>query len=258
MNNLLLQTCCFEPEVAFEIYQRWKLQIDFDQLNPNEFSLLPLLYQHLKSYLNDPLTPRLVGIYKQAWVLQQQRIHQQQLWQQRLEQHRIIYTLLDDARLHISATPDFAIQSINGLLSITPSNDWLMSKQKYLLHWKIRGWVTFKHSTRVFRQACPELILHRLEYSRFELVWLSRAMPELQSISDWQAFFATAQKFGLCKRLYDLLEPAQKMGLLQLVPLPTQFSHFDQNQSRLVQNQSGLFHVWYAYLIQMQKRQSNT
>ena len=132
-----------------------------------------------------------------------------------------------------------------------------MSKQKYWLHWNIRGWVAFKYSTRVFRQACPEPILHRLEYSHNDMVWLIRALPELEHISDWQPFFAAAQPFGLRKRLYNLLEFAQKAGLLKPMPLAIQFSSFDQMQFRLFQSKSWLSRASYAYFIQLQKNQRN-
>ncbi len=250
--TLLLQACCCEPEAALEAYQHWKLQTNFEQLSSSEFDLLPHLYQNLSAF-QDELTPRLRGIYKQAWVLQQQRIFNQEQWQRNLEQHGIAYQLLDDAKLNISATSDFAVQNISSLLRAIPSNKWLMSKQKYLLHWQIRGWVTFKDSIRVFAQSCPEPVLHRLEYSRNDMVWLARAMPELQSVFDWQAFFAIAQPFGLRKRLHELLLSAQEAGLLQSVPLPTQFSSIDQMQYRLAQSQSRLVQLYYAWQIKRLK-----
>ena len=253
--TLLLQACCFEPEAAIEAYQHWKSQINFEQLSADEFDLLPHLYQNLSAF-QDELTPRLRGIYKQAWVLQQQRIFNQEQWQRYLEQHSIAYQLLDDAKLNISATSDFAVQNISLLLRAIPSDNWLMSKQKYWLHWKIRGWVSFKHSIRVFAQVCPELILHRLEYSRNDMVWLARGIPELQSIFDWQAFFAAIQPFGLHKRLHHLFLFAQEAGLLQSVPLPTQFSNLDQMQFQLFQSRSRLVQLYYAWQIKQLKSRS--
>jgi hypothetical protein len=254
----LVQACSLEPEAALEAYGRWKTQTEFEQLNTAAFALLPHLYQHLQTHLNDELTPRLVGIYKQAWVMQQQRIHQQEQWRTWLEQHKIAYALLDDAKLNISATADFAVKNINSVLAIIPKEHWLMSQQKYLLLWKTRGWVVFKHSTRVFAHVCPERTLHQLEYNRNDMVWLTRVMPELQSISDWQAYFAVAQKYGLRKRLYHALEIAQEAGVLKSVPLPTQFSSFDQLQYQFAQSQSWLSRVFYAYLIGLQKNQQKT
>lgn len=249
---MLLQACCFEPEAALEAYQHWKFQTNFEQLSSSEFDLLPHLYQNLSAF-QDELTPRLRGIYKQAWVLQQQRIFNQEQWRRNLEQHGIAYQLLDDAKLNISATSDFAVQNISLLLRAIPSDNWLMSKQKYLLYWKIRGWVGFKDSIRVFAQSCPELILHRLEYSRNDMVWLARAMPELQGLSAWQAYFAIAQPFGLGKRLHELLLLAQKAGLLKSVPSNMQFSSFDQMQFQLAKSQSRFSWLYYAWQIKRLK-----
>ena len=252
---LLLQACCFEPEAALKAYQHWKLQTNFEQLDSNQFDLLPHLYQNLSAFQDD-LTPRLRGIYKQAWVLQQQRIFNQEQWQRNLEQHGIAYQLLDDAKLSISATSDFAVQNISLLLRVVPSENWLVSKQKYLLHWKIRGWVGFKHSTRVFAQSCPEYSLHRLEYTHNDMVWLTRGMPELQSIFDWQAFFAIAQPFGLRKRLHHLLQAAQEADLLKSLPLNMQFSSLDQMQYQLSQNQSRMVQIYYTWRIKQLKSRS--
>ena len=230
--NYLLQAVLLEPEQAMGAYQQWKDTVDFEALQAPEFNLLPKLYQNLK--LNDELTPRLRGIYKQHWLQQQQHAQQQTIFLSNLE-----YSLLDDVTLELATHTDILLKSdFDKLLHQIPSAFWWLPKHKYQQLWQTRGYVSFKGGLRVFRNAPTEIWLHRLNYCQHDLIWLARAYPTLKTISNWQPWLEPAAELGLQKRLCQIYQLAVCSNLL-LMPLPKMhYSSFDQCQFQKI------YHPW--------------
>jgi hypothetical protein len=191
----LLQACLLPPDAALEIYEQWKYETDFEHLTSAEFLLLPYLYKHLEPNFSptDPLLPRLRGVYKQAWLRQQQRL----LAQQGFLQHHP-HALLEDAAWDIHAIPAMV---------------WVDKKPK-------------DSPVRLLDKPMPRW-LYRLRHAPSEALWLVQCYRELQAVTDWQAFFELARGLGLRQRLYVVLESAMRLGLLEPQPLPQVFSLHD-------------------------------
>jgi hypothetical protein len=185
----LLQACLLPPTAAFTAYQQWQQATDFENLEPHQFALLPYLYKHLEPHFlpTDPLVPRLRGVYKQAWLRQQQRLTQQK---QFMQQHPNCH-LLEDAASDICAIP--AVVGMAATKSV------------------------------VVLAAPLPLWLYRLRVASDPL-WLVQCFSQLHGVTDWQPFFAVARDHGLRKRLFVALENAMQFGLLEPRPLPSVFS----------------------------------
>jgi hypothetical protein len=193
----LLQACLLPPDAALGAYERWRQETDFERLEPAEFALLPYLYKHLEPHFlaTDPLLPRLRGVYKQAWLRQQQRLMQQQEF---LRQHPNCQ-LLEDAALDICAVPAV-----------------------------VGNAVPFVASTKsvVVLVAPMPLWMHRLRVAS-DPIWLVQCFVQLHEVADWQPFFDAAQDHGLRKRLFVVLKKAMRFGLLEPRTLPKVFSLHD-------------------------------
>jgi hypothetical protein len=70
--TLLLHACLLSGEAAIEAYRQWRATTNFEALEEGSFRLLPLLYANLKRLgVQDDLTGRLSGIYRQSWLRNQ-------------------------------------------------------------------------------------------------------------------------------------------------------------------------------------------
>jgi hypothetical protein len=68
--ELLLQCSFGAPDKAIEAWRRVAPELDFERLDAGSHSLLPLVYRSLQEAAADePLLPRLKGIYKKAWFV---------------------------------------------------------------------------------------------------------------------------------------------------------------------------------------------
>ncbi|HSR18731.1 MAG TPA: hypothetical protein VLM39_11630, partial [Ignavibacteriaceae bacterium] len=66
--ELLLKASLFEGDKFIYAWEKWKSCVNFEQIDPGSYRLLPLLYQNLvKHEIKDPLTERLKGIYRRTW-----------------------------------------------------------------------------------------------------------------------------------------------------------------------------------------------
>ena len=235
--NWLLQAVLLEPEKAIGAYGAWKKQVNFEALQTPEFNLLPKLYQNLSGKIDDELTPRLRGIYKQHWSQQQQRLRQQSALLERL--NKLEYSLLDDVALALATQTDILLKSdFDQLLQQIPSEFWRLPKHKYRQLWQTRGWVSFTGGLRVFSKAPSEIWLHRFNYCQHDLLWLVRAYPTLKTIGNWQPWLEPVAELGLQKRLSQIHWLAASSNLL-LMPLPEMhYSSFDQCQFQKI------YHPW--------------
>lgn len=67
--QLLLVTALGNEDESLVAWGRLRLTLDLDRLEPGSFALLPLVYRTLAaSGIDDPLLPRLKGIYRNTWV----------------------------------------------------------------------------------------------------------------------------------------------------------------------------------------------
>jgi hypothetical protein len=68
-HGLLLKAALLKGDDMLRAYRQWKALIDFEKdVEYASFRTLPLLYQNLQEHnIADELTPRLKGIYRQAW-----------------------------------------------------------------------------------------------------------------------------------------------------------------------------------------------
>jgi hypothetical protein len=250
---LLLKACLLEPEQAFEAYRHWKQQTDFEQLSPASFSLLPKLFKHLEQLLHDDLTPRLRGIYKQAWLQQQHRIAQEQQLLEFLQQHNIQFEIVSQASRSLLSSTDLHIAKMLELLPRLPQV-WLKHhKNYYWWQWQTRGQMRFS-SVRVLKQIQPQRWLNRLLLADDDLGYLAQNLGELQNIKDWQLSFDQAAKHGLCKRLYHLLQLAQEANLLEPRELPSQFSSFDQTEYLRSKSISRWLRWYYTLQLQLVRK----
>ncbi|MGH7792702.1 MAG: nucleotidyltransferase domain-containing protein, partial [Thermodesulfobacteriota bacterium] len=65
-----------QGEEAISAWEKWKVVVDFEQLDPGSHNLLPLLYNNLGTLgIKDPLMKKLKGIYRQTWYKNQLSIH---------------------------------------------------------------------------------------------------------------------------------------------------------------------------------------
>lgn len=75
--NLLLKAALLGPDEARTYWEKWKSAVDFEEdVDHGSFRLLPLIYERLyKQGYQDELNGRLKGIYKRAWMENQQIFH---------------------------------------------------------------------------------------------------------------------------------------------------------------------------------------
>lgn len=73
--ELLLKAALLPRDVAVPAWKEWRSNVDFElDVDHGSFRLLPLTYQNLSSlgYTDDLVSGRLKGIYRQAWIKNQQ------------------------------------------------------------------------------------------------------------------------------------------------------------------------------------------
>jgi hypothetical protein len=67
--RLLLRASLLAGEAGKEAWARWRGQTDFERLDSGSFRMLGLLYRNIASWkLEDPILPRLKGIYRNFWA----------------------------------------------------------------------------------------------------------------------------------------------------------------------------------------------
>lgn len=244
---LLLQACLLEPKKAFEAYQIWQAQTDFEKISTPEFNLLPILYLNLQTQLNTDLIPRLKGVYRQAWVQQQHRTMIERQLLELCQARNLPVQVHDNAAVNLLAATDLELHDCFAeFLLQVPREWWFYSQRQYQHYWQTRGFVLFRHSIRVFRQILNPMWLHRLKYASHDLIWLARHINELQAIQSWDIPFQIAAQHGLRKRLYAALKAGQLAQLLEITVLPMQFSDYDQAEFQRSKSQSRLIKAYYA------------
>jgi hypothetical protein len=73
--KLLLRAALNTDESAAHAWRELRPQFDFDRLEPGSFPLLPLVHRRLERLgINDPYVPRLAGISRRTWYLNQLRL----------------------------------------------------------------------------------------------------------------------------------------------------------------------------------------
>lgn len=66
--ELLLRAALLQGRDTIQAWQKWRSNVDIDQLDPGSYRLLPLLYRNLRAQgIEDPLMGRLKGIYRRTW-----------------------------------------------------------------------------------------------------------------------------------------------------------------------------------------------
>ncbi|MBP9841155.1 MAG: nucleotidyltransferase family protein [Simkaniaceae bacterium] len=69
---LLLQASLFLDDRALCAWKTWVQQVDFDQIDPASYKLLPLVARNpILANLQDPIFEKCKGIYRQVWVTNQ-------------------------------------------------------------------------------------------------------------------------------------------------------------------------------------------
>jgi len=77
--KLLLKSALMEKKIAIQSWREWRKTVDFElDVDHGSFRLLPLAYHNLNSfgYSDDLVSGRLKGIYRQAWIKNQQLFFQ--------------------------------------------------------------------------------------------------------------------------------------------------------------------------------------
>ncbi|MBL8876421.1 MAG: nucleotidyltransferase family protein [Phycisphaerae bacterium] len=68
----LLRVCLQPEEQAREAWKRWRDTVDFERVDAGSFRLLPLAFRRVSGWASDdPIRPRLKGIYHKAWARSQ-------------------------------------------------------------------------------------------------------------------------------------------------------------------------------------------
>ncbi|WP_234569216.1 nucleotidyltransferase family protein [Rhodohalobacter sp. 614A] len=73
--EMLLKAALMDKDVALPAWKQWRKEVDFElDVDHGSFRLLPLTYHNLSSfgYSDDLVEGRLKGIYRQAWIKNQQ------------------------------------------------------------------------------------------------------------------------------------------------------------------------------------------
>lgn len=70
--TLLLKAALSSGASAQEAWQGWRQQVEFDEVEPASFKLLPLVSRNLAlGALHDPIFEKCKGVYRQTWVANQ-------------------------------------------------------------------------------------------------------------------------------------------------------------------------------------------
>ncbi|HEV7766892.1 MAG TPA: nucleotidyltransferase family protein [Thermoanaerobaculia bacterium] len=71
-HHLLCAALLRDPAQVREAFALWKSRVHVDDVDHGSFRLLPLLYRNLMRHgIDDPLLPRLKGVYRQVWFRNQ-------------------------------------------------------------------------------------------------------------------------------------------------------------------------------------------
>ncbi len=111
---MLLQAALLQGDVASAAWRAWRTNVDFDQLEPGAFALLPLLYHNLQPQgIADPWLVKCKGIYRRTWAQNQLHLQQVTALLRVLEAAGIQPLLLTDAALLLAHYPDYGLRMLN-------------------------------------------------------------------------------------------------------------------------------------------------
>ena len=137
----LLQASLLQGDLALEAWQHWVTLIDFEKLDPASYSLLGLLYQNLQQFeleqLEHTYMPRLKGIYRRIWYVNQLTVKRLARLLEVLDAQNVEYLVMADGSLQSDPlgqasgyrsmnSLSLLVRSVNdsGLLRVLESQGW--------------------------------------------------------------------------------------------------------------------------------------
>ncbi|MGH7244438.1 MAG: nucleotidyltransferase family protein [Phycisphaerales bacterium] len=133
----LLRVCLQPDDEARAAWKRWRAAVDFERVDGGSFRLLGLVFRRVSAWsLDDPVLPRLKGIYRKIWVRNRILLEGKPALLEALHIEGILTMLLKGAALIPTAYLDVGTRAMDDLDLLVP-HDRARDAMNVLL---ARGW----------------------------------------------------------------------------------------------------------------------
>jgi len=117
----LLQASLWEGEKARSAWEAWVDQLDFDNIDPGSYRLVPLLYKNVSALgIEHPLLPRLKGIYRNTWCRNQILLFKLKRLLSLFEKEKIPTLLLKGIPLSLLFYEDWGLRPMDDVDLLVP------------------------------------------------------------------------------------------------------------------------------------------
>lgn len=135
----LLRVCLQDEEPARAAWRRWRSNVDFERVDSGSFRLLGLVYRRVSEWrIDDPVLPRLKGIYRNIWVRNQILLAGKPALLKAMNQEGIVTMLLKGAALIPTAYRDTGVRPMDDLDVLVPHDRAKLAMDLLLA----RGWTS--------------------------------------------------------------------------------------------------------------------
>jgi hypothetical protein len=168
-HHLLRAALLEDPELVHQSFTAWKSRVELDTIEHGSMRLLPLLYRNLqRAAIDDPLLPRLKGIYRQVWFRNQLLFAQGARALRLLADAGIATIVLKGAALVGSAYDEAALRPMEDFDVLVPRQQFARAVEVL----RAGGWAfqpplldpephfLFQHAIGLRREGGGELDLH--------------------------------------------------------------------------------------------------
>lgn len=177
--DLLLAALQTDREEVLAALARWKESVHFDDIEVGTLRMLPLLYRNLQQLaIDDPVMPRLKGIYRQVWFRNQLILRQGGAALRSLREAGIQALLIKGAALVATVYDDVALRPMEDFDVVVPRADFRRAAELLMsLGWRmdprpddLEPHLAFHHAISLKREeGGGELDLHwATTYGTFE------------------------------------------------------------------------------------------
>jgi len=168
-HHLLRAALLEDPVLVRQSFAAWTSRVELDTIEHGSMRLLPLLYRNLqRAGIDDPLLPRLKGIYRQVWFRNQLLLEHGARALRLLSEAGIATVVLKGAALIGSAYEDVALRPMEDFDALVPRPQFARAVEIL----RTAGWAfqpplldpephfVFQHAIGFRREGGGELDLH--------------------------------------------------------------------------------------------------
>lgn len=193
--ELLLGAALWQGEQARQAWQAWQAKIDWDKhLDPDSYHLMPLLFHNLSSHqIEDPILPKLKGIYRMVWYKNHRALHHLASVLQTFRQAAIQTMLVKGTALAVAHYANYGLRPLSSFEVLVPPAhvvDAIALLQQS--GWQLEPWCTHR-PVSILLETQVRLTFTNTDTIKPNLHLYWRVLQESRNANADEHFWQTAQ-----------------------------------------------------------------